>query len=64
MKYIRYKAESKRYDYIKREILKLEKKLEKRAYKFQQGNDWHKGHAFVEKYLEKLYIKASAHYGE
>ena len=64
LKYIRYKAEAKRYNYIKCEILKLEKKLEKRAYKFQQGGDWHKGRAFVEKYLEKLYTKAAAHFGE
>lgn len=62
--FVRYKAEKPRHDYIKREILKLERKLEKRAYKFQKAGDWHKGRAFVEKYLNGLYVKSAAHFNE
>lgn len=52
------KLNAKRGEFIKKEILKLEKKLEKRAYKFQQGGDWDKGHKAINKMIEKIYQKA------
>lgn len=64
LEFIRYKVEKSRYAWIKKEILKLEKKLEKHAYKFQQGGDWHKGAKFIEKKLNDLYFKSAAHFNE
>lgn len=52
------KLNAKRGEFIKKEILKLEKKLEKRAYKFQQGGDWDKGRKAINKIIEKIYQKA------
>ena len=52
------KLNKKRGLFIKAEILKLEKKLEKRAYKFQQNGDWNKGRKEINKKIEKIYKKA------
>lgn len=52
------KLNEKRGLFIKAEILKLEKKLEKRAYKFQQNGDWNKGRKEINKKIEKIYKKA------
>lgn len=62
--FIRYKIEKKRHDWIKKQILKLEKKLEKRVYKFQQGGDWHKGVKFIKSKLDALYVQSAAHFCE
>lgn len=64
LKLVRYKAENSRYAWIKKEILKLEKKLEKRVYKFQKGGDWHKGAKFIKEKLNNLYVKSAAHFNE
>lgn len=64
LKFMRYKVENSRYAWIKKEILKLEKKLEKRAYKFQQGGDWHKGAKFIKEKINNLYLKSAAHFNE
>ena len=52
------KLNKKRGLFIKAEILKLEKKLEKKAYKFQQNGDWNKAHKEINKKIEKIYKKA------
>lgn len=56
--YNKTKTEKSRLEYIKKEILKLEKKLEARRYKFQKGGDWHKGHKFIIAKIEKIYLKS------
>lgn len=43
---------------IKAEILKLEKKLEARAYAFQKCGDWDKGRAIITKKINSIYKKA------
>lgn len=58
LRYYFTKLNAKRGEFIKKEILKLEKKLEKRAYKFQQCGDWDKGHKEINKKIEKIYKKA------
>lgn len=52
------KLNEKRGLFIKAEILKLEKKLEKRAYKFQQNGDWNKARKEINKKIERIYQKA------
>ena len=43
---------------IKAEILKLEKKLEARAYAFQKCGDWDKGRKFITDRIYSIYKKA------
>ena len=64
MELIRFKADKKRADYIKAEILKLERKLEARAYAFQKSGDWNKGKKQIEKMLEKIYKKSLEKFAE
>lgn len=52
------KLNKKRGLFIKAEILKLEKKLEKRFYKWQKSGDWDKGRKEINKKIEKIYKKA------
>lgn len=64
LKYIRYKLEKKRYDWIKKQILKIEQKLEKRAYAFQKNSDWHKARKIIKEKIDALYIKSAAHFSD
>lgn len=52
------KLNKKRGLFIKAEILKLEKKLEKRLYNWQNCGDWDKGRKEINKKIEKIYKKA------
>lgn len=52
------KLNAKRGEFIKKEILKLEKKLESRRYAWQKGGDWDKGRKAINKIIEKIYMKA------
>lgn len=52
------KDAKKRGEYIKREILKLEKSLESRRYAFQKGGDWSRGNKFITDKLNAIYEKS------
>lgn len=52
------KLNEKRGEFIKKEILKLEKKLEARRYAWQKSGDWDKGRKAINKMIEKIYQKA------
>lgn len=52
------KLNAKRGEFIKKEILKLEKKLEARRYAWQKSGDWDKGRKAINKMIEKIYQKA------
>lgn len=53
------KLNAKRGEFIKKEILKLEKKLENRQYAWQKSGDWDKGRKAINKTIEKIYQKAT-----
>ena len=52
------KLNAKRGEFIKKEILKLEKKLAARKYAWQKSGDWDKGRKAINKIIEKIYLNA------
>lgn len=58
LKYILDKKDNKRYDYVKNEILKLEKKLAAHKYSFQNCGSYCKGQKFLINKLNKIYQKS------
>lgn len=49
---------------VKKEIKKLEQKLEQRAFAFQKSGNWDKGRKFITKKINGLYTKALNEYYE
>lgn len=58
LEYAYNKQAKKQAEYIKREILKLEKALEARRYSFQKGGDWSRGNKFIINKLSAIYKKS------
>lgn len=56
--YVYDKKAKKQAEFIKAEIRKLEKQLEKRRFAFQKSGDYYKGNKFITKKINDIYQKS------